>query len=187
MENLSASELPSDRDSPKFFLLKEYEGRQLPFTLVPIEILTPNGQGLVQDFFETKGGFLGGGVMKSSDFAKEAKVNPRCRQIRRNVTQQIYALPKSERQRMSAQITTEWIAFEYSLVISQTIFGHITSIKWGDIVSIEFSRKMMSALNVAKLTYRDKKGLVQVKRIESSKVNIASLKSIAIACEVLVK
>lgn len=186
MDNLSASELPSDRDSSKFFLLKEYGGRQLPFTLVPIEILTPNGQGLVQDFFETKGGFLGGGVMKSSDFAKEAKANPRCKEIRRNVTQQIYALPKSERQRMSAQITSEWIAFEYSLVISQTIFGHITSIKWDQIEKIEFSRKILSPYDVAKLTYRDKKGLVQVKKIESSKVNIASLKSIASACEVLV-
>jgi hypothetical protein len=184
MENLSASELPSDRDSSKFFLLKEYEGRQLPFTLVPIEILTPNGQGLVQDFFETKGGFLGGGVMKSSDFAKEALANPRCKEIRRNVTQQIYALPKSERQRMSTQITSEWIAFEYSLVISQTIFGHITSIKWDHIESIEFSKKMMSSYDVAKLTYRDKKGLVQVKRIESSKVNIASLRGIAKACGV---
>ena len=90
MEILSASELPSDRDGSKFFLLKEYEGRQLPFTLVPVEILTPNGQGLVEDFRETKGEFLGGGVMKSSDFAKEAKANPRCREIRQNVTQQIY-------------------------------------------------------------------------------------------------
>jgi hypothetical protein len=184
MENLNASELPSDRDSSKFFLLKEHEGQELPFTRVPVEILTPNGQGLVRDFVETKGEFLGGGVMKSVDFAREAKANPRCREIRRNVTQQIYALPKSERRRLSAQITTEWIAFEYSLVISQTIFGHITSIKWGNFESIEFSRKMMSALNVAKLTYIDKKGLAQVKRIESSKVNIDSLRSIAVACGV---
>jgi len=184
MENLDASELPSDKDSKKFFLLSENRGKTLPFTIVPIDILTLNGQNLVKDFEPTKGEFLGGGVMRSSDFAKVAKANPRCREIRRNLTQQIYAMPKSERQRLSMQITSEWIAFEYSLVISQTVFGHITAIKWDHIEGIEFSRKLMSPYEIAKLTYRDKQNQVQIKRIESSKVNILSFRNIARACSV---
>ena len=187
MEHIDASELPSDKDSEKFFLLSQNIGRALPFTIVPLKILTPNGQRLVQDFRESKGEFLGGGVMKSDDFEAEAHSNPNALAVRQRVEMQIAFMPKSEQLKMSTQITSEWIAFEYSLVISITLYGHITSIKWDQIDYIESSRKGFLGQELATLVYRDKKGEVKVRKIQSSKVNIASLKNIANTCGVVVR
>ncbi len=187
MENLSASELPSDRGSTKFFLLSENLGKKMPFTIVPIAILTPNGRTLVEDFRESKGEFLGGGVMKSDDFESEARNNPNALAVRQRIEMQIAFMPKSEQLKMSTQITSEWIAFEYSLVISITLYGFITSIKWDQIDHIESSRKGFLGQEVVTIVYRNKKGEVNVRKFQSSKVNIASLKSIADACGVLVK
>ena len=187
MENLSASELPSDRDSSKFFLLSEHIGRRLPFTMVPVQILTPNGRTLVEDFRESKGEFLGGGVMKSDDFESEAHNNPNALAVRQRVEMQIAFMPKSEQLKMSTQITSEWIAFEYALVISITLYGMSTSIKWDQIDYIESSRKGFLGQETATLVFRNKKGEVKVRKLQSSKVNIASLKSIAGACGVTVR
>jgi len=187
MENLSASELPSDRDSSKFFLLSEHIGRRLPFTMVPVQILTPNGRKLVEDFRKSKGEFLGGGVMKSDDFESEAHSNPNALAVRQRVEMQILFMPKSEQLKMSTQITSEWIAFEYSLVISITLYGLSTSIKWDQIDYIESSRKGFLGQETATLVFRTKKGEVKVRKLQSSKVNIASLKSIAGACGVTVR
>ena len=118
MEQVNASDLPSDKDSAKFFLLSENIGRRLPFTIVPVQILTPHGRTLVQDFRASKGEFLGGGVMKSDDFESEAHNNPNALAVRQRLEMQIAFMPKSEQLKMSTQITSEWIAFEYSLVIS---------------------------------------------------------------------
>jgi hypothetical protein len=187
MEHLDASELPSDKDSKKFFLLSENLGRRLPFTVVPLQILTPNGQRLVQDFRETKGEFLGGGVMKSDDFELEAHANPNALAVRQRVEMQIAFMPKSEQLKMSTQITSEWIAFEYSLVISITLYGFITSIKWDQIDHIESSRKGFLGQEITTIVFRNKKGEVNVRKMQSSKVNISSLKSIATACGVTVR
>lgn len=187
MERVDASDLPSDKDSTKFFLLSENIGRRFPFTTVPVEILTPNGRRLVQDFRESKGEFLGGGVMKSDDFESEAHSNPRALAVRQGIEMQIAFMPKSEQLKMSTQITSEWIAFEYSLAISITLYGFITSIKWDQIDHIESSRKGFLGQEVATIVYRDKKGEVNVRKIQSSKVNISSLKAIAGACGVTVR
>jgi len=187
MKNLNASELPSDRDSSKFFSLKDHIGKRLPFTLVPIQILTPNGQSLVKDLRETKGEFLGGGVMKSEDFESEAHNNPHALAVRQRIEMQIAFMSKSEQLKMSTQITSEWIAFEYSLVISITLYGLSTSIKWDQIDYIESSRKGFLGQETATLVFRDRNGDVKVRKLQSSKVNIASLKSIAGACGVTVR
>jgi len=187
MKNIDASELPSDKDSKKFFLLSENSGKSLPFNPVHLKILTPNGRTLVEDFRESKGEFLGGGVMKSDDFDSEARNNPNALAVRQRLEMQIAFMPKSEQLKMSTQITSEWIAFEYSLVISITLYGFITSIKWDQIDHIESSRKGFLGQEIVTIVYRNKKGEVNVRKLQSSKVNIASLKSIASACEVLVK
>jgi hypothetical protein len=61
------------------------------------------------------------------------------------------------------------------------------SMKWDQIDYIESSRKGFLGQEVTTIVYRDKLGVVKVRKIQSSKVNIASLKSIASACGVLVK
>ena len=187
MEHIDASELPSDKDSKKFFLLGQNSGKSLPFKPVPLKILTPNGQKLVQDFHATKGEFLGGGVMKSDDFENEAKGNPNALAVRKQVEMQIAFMPKAEQLKMSTQITSEWIAFEYSLVISITIYGLIISIKWDQIDQIEITKKGFFGQAYAQLIYKDKKGETQVRKIQSSAMNLASLKDIATACGVVVK
>lgn len=187
MENLDASELPSDKDSQKYFLLSENPTHSLPFKIMPLSILTPNGQKLVNDFRATKGEFLGGGVMKSDDFERDARNNSNALSIRRYMEMQISAMPKSEQIKMSTQITSEWIAFEYALVISQTLYGHITSIKWDQIDQIEISKKGFFGQAIAQIIFKDKKGQTQVKKIQSSAMNLASLRDIAKACKVNVK
>jgi hypothetical protein len=187
MENLSASELPNDRGSTKFFLLSENFGKKMPFTLVPVAILTPNGRSLVEDFRESKGEFLGGGVMKSEDFESDAHAKPHALAVRQRLEMQIAFMSKSERLKVSTQITSEWIAFEYALVFSITLYGAIYSMKWDQIDYIESSRKGFLGQEVTTIVYRDKSGEVKVRKIQSSKVNIASLKSIASACGVTVR
>ena len=81
MKNVDASGLPSDKDSKKYFLLSENIGK-VPFKIAHLKILTPNGQKHVIEFRETKGEFLGGGVMKSSDFEKIAQQNPNALAVR---------------------------------------------------------------------------------------------------------
>ncbi len=187
MERVNASDLPSDKGSTKFFLLSENIGRRLPFTIVPVQILTPNGRTLVEDFRESKGEFLGGGVMKSDDFESDAHNNPNALAVRERLEMQIAFMSKGERLKVSTQITSEWIAFEYALVISITMYGMSFSMKWDQIDYIESSRKGFLGQEVTTIVYRDKLGVVKVRKIQSSKVNIASLKSIASACGVLVK
>jgi len=187
MESVSASDLPSDRDSTKFFLLSENIGRRLPFTIVPVQILTPNGRTLVDDFRASKGEFLGGGVMKSDDFELDAHNNPNALAVRQRLEMQIAFMSKGERLKVSTQITSEWIAFEYALVFSITLYGAIYSMKWDQIDYIESSRKGFLGQEVTTIVYRDKSGEVKVRKIQSSKVNIASLKSIASTCGVTVR
>jgi hypothetical protein len=187
MENIDASELPSDKDSTRFFVLSQHTGSRLPFKTVPLKILTPNGQRLVEDFRATKGEFLGGGVMKSDDFEDDAKGKPNALAVRQRVEMQIAFMPKKEQLKMSTQITSEWIAFEYSLVISITLYGLIISIKWDQIDQIEITKKGFLGQAYAQLIYKDKKGQTQVRKIQSSAMNLASLKDIAIACGVVVK
>lgn len=187
MENLNASELPSDRDSTKYFLIDDHSQGRMPFTLVPLQILTPNGRKLVEDFRDSKGEFLGGGVMKSAEFEAEAHNNPNALAIRQRMEMQIAFMPKSEQLKISTQITSEWIAFEYALVFSITIYGMIFSMKWDQIDYIESARKGFLGQETATIVYRDKLGEVKVRKFQSSKINIASLKSIAKACGVLVK
>lgn len=187
MENIDASELPSDKDSKKFFVLSQNSGKPLPFKPVPLKILTPNGQRLVEDFRATKGEFLGGGVMKSDDFEDDAKGKPNALAVRQRLEMQIAFMPKKEQLKMSTQITSEWIAFEYSLVMSITLYGLIISIKWDQIDQIEITKKGFLGQAYAQLIYKDKKGVTQIRKIQSSAMNLASLRDIASACGVLVK
>ena len=186
MEEVGVSGLPSDKDSKKYFLISEHAYRNIPFEIVPLKILTPNGQSLVRDFRETKGEFLGGGVMKSDDFEREAQQNPNAMAVKQRVEMQFAFMSKTEALKMSTQITSEWIAFEYSLVISQTLYGLITSIKWDHLESITSKRKGVFGQATAELKFRNNKDIQKTMNIQSSQININSLKSIASACGVLV-
>jgi len=186
VKNVDASELPSDKDSKKYFLLSENIGK-IPFKLVPLKILTTYGQEHVIDFRETKGEFLGGGVMKSVDFEKQAQQNPNALAVRQRVEMQLSFMSKTEQLKMSTQITSEWIAFEYSLVISQTLYGLSTSIKWDKFDQIEIKKKGIFGQATAQLIYRDYKNEVCVRVIQSSILNLNSLGDIARACGVVVR
>jgi len=186
MKRVGAAGLPSDKDSKKYFLLKNNHAGSIPFTIVPLEILTPNGQKLVEDFRKTKGEFLGGGVMKSVDFEQLAKQNPRALEVRRRLEMQTSFMSVKETIKMSTQVTSEWIAFEYSLVISQTLYGHITSIKWDEIDLIKIKKKRFSGEATAQIHYWDKKNSSCIRTIQSSLRNICSLGDIAKACGVAV-
>jgi hypothetical protein len=98
--------------------------------------------------------------MKSDDFESEARSNPNALAVRQRIEMQIAFMPKSEQLIMSTQITSEWIAFEYSLVISITLYGFITSIKWDQIDHIESSRKGFLGQEIATIVFRNKKGEV---------------------------
>jgi len=139
------------------------------------------------DVVSPKGEFLGGGVMKSDDFENDAKGKPNALAVRQRVEMQIAFMPKKEQLKMSTQITSEWIAFEYSLVMSITLYGLIISIKWDQIDQIEITKKGFLGQAYAQLIYRDKEGETQVRKIQSSAMNLASLKDIATACGVVVK
>ncbi len=186
MKHVDAAGLPSDKGSKKHFLLKNNDVSSIPFVIVPLEILTPNGQKLVEDFRETKGEFLGGGVMKSDDFEQLAKQNPNALAVRRRLEMQTSFMSMRETIKMSTQVTSEWIAFEYSLVISQTLYGLITSIKWDEIDLIKIKKKRFSGEATAQLHYRDKKKASCIRTIQSSILNIRSLGDIAKACGVAV-
>lgn len=185
MKSVDASELPSDKNSKKYFLISENLGK-IPFKIVTLKILTPNGQKHVEDFRQTKGEFLGGGVMKSADFEKHAQQNPNALAVRQRVEIQLSFMSKKEQLKMSTQITSEWIAFEYSLVISQTLYGLSTSIKWDKFEQIEIRKKGIFGQATAQLIYRDNKNEVCVRTIQSSIMNINSLRDIARACGVAV-
>jgi hypothetical protein len=187
MKSMDASELPSDKNSKKFFLLKNIDKKSIPFAIVPLKILTPNGQRLVEDFRETKGEFLGGGVMKSEDFENIAKQNPNALEIRKRIELQTQFMRHSEVVKMSTQVTSEWIAFEYSLVISQTLYGLITSIKWDQFEFIRIKKKGFFGQATAELQYMDAKNNICNRKIQSSILNIRSLGDIANACGVTVK
>ena len=186
MKHVDAAGLPSDKGSKKHFLLKNHDVSSIPFVIVPLEILTRNGQTLVEDFRETKGEFLGGGVMKSKDFEQLAKQNPNALAVRRRLEMQTSGMSTRETIKMSTQVTSEWIAFEYSLVISQTLYGHISSIKWDEIDRIRIKKKRFSGQSTAQLHYRDKKKVSCIRTIQSSIRNIRSLGDIAKACGVVV-
>jgi len=186
MKKIDASGLPSDKDSKKYFLLSENQGN-IPFKIVTLKILTPNGQELVEDFRSTKGEFLGGGVMKSQDFENEARKNPQAMEIYQRMQMQTAFMSHREVVKLSTQLTSEWIAFEYSLVVSQTMYGSITSIKWDLIDQIQVKKKGMFGQATAQLVYRNKKNDVCVRTIQSSVMNINSLRDIARACGVTVK
>jgi hypothetical protein len=186
VKHVDTSGLPSDKDSKKYFLLSKNIGN-IPFKIVPVKILTPNGQKHVIDFHETKGEFLGGGVMKSSDFERVAKQNPNAVAVRQRVEMQLSFMSKTEQLKMSTQITSEWIAFEYSLVISQTLYGLSTSIKWDKFDQIVIKKKGIFGQATAQLIYRDYKNEVCIRTIQSSVLNLNSLKDIAKACGVEVK
>lgn len=186
MKSVDAAGLPSDKGSKKHFLLKNNDVSSIPFVIVPLEILTPNGQKLVEDFRETKGEFLGGGVMKSDDFEQLAKQNPNALEVRRRIEMQTSFMSMRETIKVSTQVTSEWIAFEYSLVISQTLYGLITSIKWDEIDLIKIKKKRFSGEATAQIQYRDKKKASCIRTIQSSVLNIRSLGDIARACGVVV-
>lgn len=181
MEYVEQADLPNDKDSKKFYLLSKHSG-ELPFKLVPVTILTPNGRKLVEDFKVSKGEFLGGGVMKSPDFESAAKENPRSLEIYEMMKMQISMLPSKEVLRLSTQLTSEWIAFEYSLVFSITMYGYIVGPKWDQVDLIEFKKKGFFGDSIAKITYRDRQNLTHTRKIQANNANLNSLREISSAC-----
>jgi hypothetical protein len=186
MKNPEPIEWPNDRDSKKHFLLSENRN-SLPFKVVPISILTNNGIKLVEEFRPTKGEFLGGGVMKSKQWEEYASQIPKCLEIHNRMKMQASMLSYSDVAKLSTQITSEWIAFEFALVISITSYGYIAHMKWDDIHQIKFKMKSLFGSSTAEITFqtRDGKSLI-TRSIQSSKINLESLKIIAGACKVSV-
>lgn len=172
---------PSYRDSARFFLRKNALVPNPPFKVFPAEkLLTPNGLRLVEDFKEGAGEFLGGGVMKSKQLESEANKSERSRAIKSRIIAQSHFLSHKENMRLSTQITSEWIAFEYALILSVTLYGSITPIKWDKLESVSVRKKGFTGIeSIATLTYVDGLGVKQVVDIQSGKPNIDSLAAIA--------
>jgi hypothetical protein len=172
---------PSYRDSAKFFLRKNALVPNPPFKVFPAEkLLTPNGLRLVEDFKEGAGEFLGGGVMKSKQLESEANKSERSRAIKAQVLAQSRYLSKRDTVRFSIQITSEWIALEYALLLSITLYGNITPIKWDKLESLTVRKKGFAGFeSIATLTYADGLGVKQMVDIQSGKPNIDSLVAIA--------
>lgn len=179
-EQLSAKP-PSYRDSTKFFLRKNAVAPNSPFRVFPVgRLLTANGVKLVSDFQDSAGEFLGGGVMKSKQLEAKAEQSETARAIKAQVLAQSRYLSKRETVRLSTQITSEWIALEYALILSVTLYGHITPIKWDKLESLTVRKKGFAGFeSIATLTYVDGLAVKQVVDIQSGKPNIDSLASIA--------
>jgi len=89
-------------------------------------------------------------------------------------------LSHKERARLSTQITSEWIALEYALILSVTLYGLIIPIKWDKLESIEFRKKGLVGIeSIATITYTDSLGVKKKVDIQSGKPNMDSLAAIA--------
>jgi len=102
LKEINSSELPSGKKSKKYYLLNENIDR-MPFKIMPLQILTPNGQKLVEDFKETNGEFLGGGVMKSKDFEAAAQKNALAMETYKRIQFQTSFMSKKEVVKLSTQ------------------------------------------------------------------------------------
>jgi hypothetical protein len=176
-----SAKLPSYKDSTKYFAYPGVYAPNAPFRwFPPTRLLTPNGLKIVQDFRESAGEFLGGGVMKSKQLEAKAEQSETARAIKAQVLAQSRYLSKRETVRLSTQITSEWIALEYALILSVTLYGHITPIKWDKLESLTVRKKGFAGFeSIATLSYVDGLGVKQVVDIQSGKPNIDSLASIA--------
>jgi hypothetical protein len=171
----------SFRDSTKFFKFQGLNAPNAPFKVFPPQrLLTPNGLRLVTDFRESAGEFLGGGVMKSKQLEAKAEKSETARAIKAQILAQSRFMSKRDTVRFSTQITSEWIALEYALLLSVTLYGHITPIKWDKLESLTVRKKGFAGFDsIATLTYIDGLGVKQVVDIQSGKPNIDSLAAIA--------
>ncbi len=181
MTDEHSAKLPSYKDSTKYFAYPGVYAPNAPFRwFPPTRLLTPNGLKIVQDFRESAGEFLGGGVMKSKQLEAKAEQSETARAIKAQVLAQSRYLSKRETVRLSTQITSEWIALEYALILSVTLYGHITPIKWDKLESLTVRKKGFAGFeSIATLSYVDGLGVKQVVDIQSGKPNIDSLASIA--------
>ena len=185
MEYVDSSQLPSDKQGKKFFLLGN--SKSLPFENPNINLLSPNGKSLVPQFEETKGKFLGGGVFKSDDFENEAKKNPKAIEIYQYMKMQISRMSPSEVVRISPTLTPEWMAFEYSVVFSVTMYGFMQPIRWEQFSTIQTKKKGLTGLDsLATFTYSDSKGIPKTMSIQANSSNINNFAAIAKACGVQV-
>jgi hypothetical protein len=177
---------PSYRDGKKYFLKSRLEEGPKPFAVVPLEILTPNGRKLVEDFQGSAGLFLGGGVFKSSSLEMMAKSDPQAAQIHQMMRKYVSSLPAREVVRRSPEFTNEWIALEYALLLSLTMYGWIRPIPWDSIASITVRKKgFITSDFVANIAYVTPNGLDAEAEIQANKHGIESLYLIAEACGVL--
>ncbi len=172
---------PSYRDSTKFFTFQGLNAPNASFKIFPPQkLLTPNGLKIIRDFNEAAGEFLGGGVMKSKQLEAKAEQSETASAIKAKVLAQSQYLSKRDTVRLSTQITSEWIALEYALLLSLTLYGHITPIKWDKLESLTVRKKGFAGFeSIATLTYVDGLGVKQVIDIQSGTPNINSLAAIA--------
>ena len=179
---------PSYKESTKFFLLESALAPNSPFKVLPKgRLLTHNGLSLVSDFEESAGRFLGGGVMKSKDLEKKAEQSEAARAIKAQILAQTRFMSKKDVVKMSTQVTSEWIALEYALLLSVTLYGQITPIRWDKLLSVSTKKKGFAGFDlVATLKYQDGKETMQSVNIQANKQNIESLLAIAKACGVSV-
>lgn len=180
---------PSYKESTKFFLREKALEANSPFKVLPEgRLLTNNGLSLVSDFEESAGRFLGGGVMKSKDLEKKAEQSEASRAIRAQILAQTRYMSKKDVVKMSIQVTSEWIALEYALLLSVTLYGQIIPIRWDKLLNISSKKKGLVGFDlVATLEYVDGTGSIQSVDIQANRQNIESLLAIAQACGVTTK
>ena len=175
------NKLPSYRGSTKFFLRKNALAPNSPFKVFPTDrLLTANGVKLVSYFEESAGEFIGGGVMKSKQLEANAEQGDIARAIKGQILAQNRSMSARDTVRLSTQITSEWIALEYALLLSVTLYGFISVMQWDKIESLTVRKKGLTGIeSIATLTYLDDLGIKQEIDIQSGKPNIDSLAAIA--------
>ncbi len=183
MENISTP--PNYKDSKKYFLLSNHDGTSLPFTRLSPSILTPSGRNLLVEFEESAGKFLGGGVFKSSQLEAKAKEVQVCLATYNQMRAYISSLPAREVIVRSPEWTSEWIALEYALLLSVTMYGMIIPIKWDQLESLNVKRKnFISSDSIMEINYVTSSGKQDKAVIQANSLGMNSLLSIAKACGV---
>lgn len=176
MENLDSSELPSHKGGSRFFLLASATP---PFPYTGSTFLSPNGKQLVEDFRESMGECLGGGVFKSRDLDNYAKTRPAAMQVHAQVKAMLAQMPTRQAMAMANQLQSEWIAFEYTLVLCQPLYGLNIPIPWNRLLFLQATKKTFGGDMVVSLTYVQPNGDQKALSMQANAQGMGTLYAIA--------
>ncbi len=176
MEWVGKSELPNHKGGSRYFLLSSGPP---PFPYTGKTLLSSNGKQLVEDFRDSMGECLGGGLFKSKDLENYAKTRPACIQVHAQVKAMLAQVPTRQAMAMANQLQAEWIAFEYTLVLCQPLYGLNIPIPWERLLFLRASKKVLGGDMVISLTYAQPNGEQRQLSIQANGQGMGTLYAIA--------